>query len=78
MPGQGLTGMAERVGLYDGTLTTEGGPDGFRVTAVFPFGGKAGDRMTRVLVADDQTLVRGGFCALLDATEGIEGRGRSR
>ena len=34
--GQGLMGMAERVSLYDGTLTTRGGPDGFCVTATFP------------------------------------------
>jgi len=36
VPGHGLTGMAERVALYDGTLSTNGGPDGFRVTATFP------------------------------------------
>ena len=35
-PGQGLTGMAERVALYDGLLETASGPDGFRVTATFP------------------------------------------
>ncbi|MGC5284741.1 sensor histidine kinase [Micromonospora sp. DT231] len=36
IPGQGLRGMAERVALYDGELSTAGGPDGFRVTATFP------------------------------------------
>jgi signal transduction histidine kinase len=36
IPGQGLRGMAERVALYDGELSTAGRPDGFRVTATFP------------------------------------------
>lgn len=35
-PGHGLTGMAERVRLYDGTLSTNDGPTGFGVTAAFP------------------------------------------
>jgi signal transduction histidine kinase len=34
--GQGLTGMAERVALYDGTLTLDGSADGFVVRARFP------------------------------------------
>lgn len=34
--GQGLRGMAERVALYDGELSTVARADGFRVTAAFP------------------------------------------
>jgi signal transduction histidine kinase len=42
--GQGLTGMAERVALYDGTLRLDGSAPGFRVCATFPLddGGGAG------------------------------------
>jgi signal transduction histidine kinase len=36
VPGHGLVGMAERVQLYDGSLVTSTGPEGFRVTATFP------------------------------------------
>nr|WP_246211185.1 sensor histidine kinase [Phytoactinopolyspora alkaliphila] len=34
--GQGLTGMAERVALYDGTLAVDGTGGGFRLRASFP------------------------------------------
>jgi signal transduction histidine kinase len=36
VPGHGLTGMAERVRLYDGSLMTSSDSTGFRVTAKFP------------------------------------------
>jgi signal transduction histidine kinase len=35
--GHGVIGMRERAALFDGTLTTEALPDGFRVTATLPY-----------------------------------------
>ena len=37
-PGQGLTGMRERVRIYDGTISIAGDGNGFRVAATFPVG----------------------------------------
>ncbi len=34
--------------------------------------------MIRILIADDQTLIRAGFRALLDAEPDMESRGRMR
>ena len=69
--GHGLIGMRERVSLYGGELSR-----GAAAGARFPGGGAAADRgrraMTiRVLVADDQALVRVGFRGIIAATPGL-------
>ena len=68
--GQGVRGMRERAQAAGGTL--EAGPQaggGWRVVATLP---TARAVTIRVLVADDQTLVRAGFRALLDSEDDIE------
>ena len=60
--------MRERVRLYGGTLET-GRRDqgGFSVRARLP-----ADRVIRVIVADDQALVRAGFRAILEGQEDLD------
>ena len=69
--GHGLVGMRERVELWGGELVV--GPvsgGGYRVKALLPYGDA---RMTiRVVVADDQALVRSGFTMLLAGEPDIE------
>ena len=76
--GFGLAGIAERVASCGGSLTVgPTGAGGFAVTARLPgpvngpVGLAARPSPIRVLVADDQELVRAGFCVILDAAEGI-------
>ena len=60
-PGTASIGMRERVGMYGGEFRAAPLPgSGFRVTAWFPLDGHRGMTI-RVLVADDQALVRGSF-----------------
>jgi DNA-binding NarL/FixJ family response regulator/DNA-binding transcriptional ArsR family regulator len=68
--GHGLAGMAERAAAVGGEVTAgprgEGGFEGQRETA--PCRGR---RVIRVLLADDQALLRAGFRMLLEASEDI-------
>ena len=70
--GNGIPGMRERASALGGTLEAgpRAAPGGFRVLARLPAGGRAA--VIRVLLADDQALVRGGFRSLLDAQDDIE------
>ena len=69
--GHGLAGLRERVALVGGSI--ESGPrsgGGYIVRAHLPL---RGSRVTtRVLIADDQALVRDGFRMILEAEEGFE------
>ena len=61
-PGYGLVGMAERASLLGGTLEAGPSPDrGWTVDAVLPRSGSPADMTIRVLVADDQDIVRTGL-----------------
>ena len=71
--GHGVLGMKERAAMLGGELTAEPRPDGgFAVTAVLPLPDGQDDMSVRVLVADDQALIREGLLVLLRAQEGIE------
>ncbi|MDZ7675675.1 MAG: ATP-binding protein [Acidimicrobiales bacterium] len=76
-PGFGLVGMAERAKLLGGTF--EAGPrpsGGWTVAATFPR--RAATTMTiRVLIADDQGIVRTGLRMILDAQPDIEVVGKA-
>ena len=72
--GLGLAGIAERVASCGGSLTV--GPDpGRRLrrhrAAALAMTAPAAPAPIRVLVVDDQELVRSGFCVILDAADGI-------
>ena len=70
VPGLGLVGMRERVTALGGSLRTGPRPDGgFAVRADLP---TRSDLVIRVLLVDDQALIRTGIRALLDAEDDIE------
>ena len=69
-PGSGLRGMKERATALGGTLTVGAAPTGgVRIEAVLPVGV---GHVIRVVLADDQALLRAGLRALLDAEDDIE------
>ena len=84
--GHGLRGMRERAAAAGGTLEIGPGPaGGFRVAAILPLDDQLaghpaehdrtdseGGPMIRVLLADDQALIRAGFRVLLEAADDIE------
>ena len=68
--GLGLVGMRERVSVFGGALEAEPQPTGgFRVRASLPLGCAV---VIRVLIVDDQALIRAGFRMILEAQEDIE------
>ena len=68
--GHGLAGMRERVRVYGGGLAAGAANGEFVVRATLPV--RRGRRMTAVLLADDQDLVRAGLRTILERREGIE------
>ena len=61
--GLGLVGMSERVSVFGGSMQAHAcARAAFRVRVELPLDGS----MIRVLVADDQALVRGGFRSILE------------
>ncbi len=71
--GHGLLGMAERVRIYGGELQAAGRDDGgWRVSAHLPPRHGARRMTIRLLIADDQALVRAGFRMILDAEDDLD------
>lgn len=81
-PGFGLLGMTERVSLLGGVLSAGPRPEGgWSVDAMLPKARHARDLLSqehdrvmtvRVLVADDQDIVRTGLVMILEAQPGID------
>ncbi len=77
VPGHGIVGMRERAEMVGGRF--EAGPligGGFRVHAFAA--GRGGPVVIRVVLADDQSLIRAGLRALLDAEDDLAVVGEAR
>ena len=74
--GHGLIGMRERVGLLGGTL--EAGTDRAAASGSWPAPGERRPMSIRLLIADDQELVRIGFRLFLETQPDMERRRRGR
>ena len=69
--GHGIIGMRERVAVFGGEFTRRA-TTGRRLPGAGPLPDRGGDQMIRVVVADDQALVRGGFRVLVDSAPDLE------
>src|SRR5690625_4930774 len=79
--GTGLVGMDERVRAMGGTFTA--GPKsrgGWLVRVHIPVSTERGNKMTaiRIVLVDDQPLIRHGFSAILESQPGFEVVGEAR
>ena len=71
--GHGLIGMRERTALFGGTPHRRPAPrPGFEVRASLPYDERVAMTPLRVVIADDQPMMRAGFKAVLEATGDIE------
>ena len=69
--GSGLIGMRERAAMLGGSVDAHDAPEGgYVVTALDPVGGAL--MTTRVLIADDQALVRSGFRLIVETRDDLE------